>query len=78
ITTSSFNADPATRNAQQLTELLQQLTPVADALQQAPRVVLDVRDNTGGASHWSIALARLIWGPAAVDALRDARWAGWR
>ncbi|MCU1057316.1 hypothetical protein B9Y88_11505 [Stenotrophomonas maltophilia] len=78
ITTSSFNADPATRNAQQLTELLQQLTPVADALQQAPRVVLDVRGNTGGASHWSIALARLIWGPAAVDALRDESWAEWR
>lgn len=78
ITTSSFNADPATRNAQQLTELLQQLTPVADALQQAPQVVLDVRGNTGGASHWSIALARLIWGPEAVDALRDESWAEWR
>lgn len=78
ITTSSFNADPVARTSQQLTELLRQLTPAADALQRAPRVVLDVRGNTGGASHWSIALARLIWGRAAVDALRDDSWAEWR
>ncbi|WP_286073630.1 S41 family peptidase [Stenotrophomonas sp. 59] len=78
ITTSSFNADPAAGNFQQLTRLLQQLTPAADALQNAPLVVLDVRGNTGGASHWSIELAQLIWGRRAVEALRDESWVEWR
>ncbi|MBH1485934.1 S41 family peptidase [Stenotrophomonas geniculata] len=78
ITTSSFNADPAAANFQELTRMLQQLTPATDALQQAPLIVLDVRGNSGGASHWSIALARLIWGREAVDAVRDDSWVEWR
>ncbi|MFX7879323.1 hypothetical protein ABTK13_23925, partial [Acinetobacter baumannii] len=58
--------------------MLQQLTPVADALRQAPWVVLDVRGNSGGASHWSSELARLIWRREAVDAVRDDSWVEWR
>ena len=42
--------------------MMQQLAPAADALQQALLIVLDVRGKSGGASHWSIELARLIWG----------------
>ena len=78
ITTSSFNADPAAANFQELTRMLQQLTAAADALQQASLIVLDVRGNSGGASHWSIELARLIWGREAVDAVRDGSWVEWR
>lgn len=78
ITTSSFNADPTAANFKELTRMLQQLTPVADALRQAPLIVLDVRGNSGGASHWSIELARLIWGREAVDAVRDDSWVEWR
>jgi len=78
ITTSSFNADPAEQNFRELTGLLEQLSLKAEALQQAPLVVLDVRGNTGGASQWSIELARLIWGRAAVDALPDRSWVEWR
>jgi len=78
ITTSSFNADPSEQNFKELTALLEQLEPQAEGLQQAPTVVLDVRGNTGGASQWSIELARLIWGRAAVDALPDRSWVEWR
>lgn len=78
ITTSSFNADPAAQNFKELTALLEALARVPEPLQQAPRVVLDVRGNTGGASQWSIELARLIWGRAAVDALPDHSWVEWR
>lgn len=78
ITTSSFNADPTEQNFRELTALLEQLAPKAEALQQAPWVVLDVRGNSGGASQWSIELARLIWGRAAVDALPDHSWVEWR
>ncbi|WP_295554099.1 S41 family peptidase [uncultured Stenotrophomonas sp.] len=78
ITTSSFNADPTEQNFKELTALLEQLAPKAEALQQAPSVVLDVRGNSGGASQWSIELARLIWGRAAVDALPDRSWVEWR
>ena len=63
---------------EELTALLEQLAPEAAALQQAPSVVLDVRGNSGGASQWSIELARLIWGRAAVDALSDPSWVEWR
>ncbi|HDS1221374.1 hypothetical protein B9Y76_11270 [Stenotrophomonas maltophilia] len=78
ITTSSFNADPTEQNFKELTALLEQLAPKAEALQQAPSVVLDVRGNSGGASQWSIELARLIWGRAAVDVLPDPSWVEWR
>ncbi|HIE1097556.1 MULTISPECIES: hypothetical protein [Stenotrophomonas] len=78
ITTSSFNADPAGQNFKELTALLEALSLAPRSLQQAPQVVLDVRGNTGGASHWSIELARLIWGRAAVDALPDRSWVEWR
>lgn len=78
ITTSSFNADPTEQNFKELTALLEQLARKAAALQQAPSVVLDVRGNSGGASQWSIELARLIWGRAAVDALSDPSWVEWR
>lgn len=78
ITTSSFNADPTEQNFKELTALLEQLAPKAEALQQARCVVLDVRGNSGGASQWSIELARLIWGRAAVDALSDTSWVEWR
>lgn len=78
ITTSSFNADPTEQNFKELTALLEQLAPKAEALQQARLVVLDVRGNSGGASQWSIELARLIWGRAAVDALSDPSWVEWR
>ena len=78
ITTSSFNTDPTEQNFKELTALLEQLAPKAEALQQAPSVVLDVRGNSGGASQWSIELARLIWGRAAVDALPDRSWVEWR
>lgn len=35
----------------------------------APQVVLDVRGNGGGSSHWSIEVATRLWGDAAIKAL---------
>lgn len=78
ITTSSFNADPTEPNFNELTRLIEQLAAEAEGLQRSPLVVLDVRGNSGGASQWSLALARLIWGRTAVDALPDSSWVEWR
>lgn len=78
ITTSSFNVDPSGRNFNELTRLVEQLTTQAAALRHAPLVVLDVRGNSGGSSQWSVALARLVWGRAAVDALADDSRVEWR
>lgn len=78
ITTSSFNADPTEPNFNELTRLLEQLAAETEELQRSPLVVLDVRGNSGGASQWSIALARLIWGATAVDALPGSSWVEWR
>lgn len=78
ITTSSFNADPAKSNFKELNQLLQTLAAQTGALQEAPMVVLDVRGNSGGASQWSLELARLIWGRERVDAIGDPTWVEWR
>ncbi|QKW56749.1 hypothetical protein [Stenotrophomonas sp. NA06056] len=78
ITTSSFNADPTKSNFKELTRLLQTLAGQSDALRQAPVVVLDVRGNSGGASQWSLELARLVWGRERVDTIGDHTWVEWR
>ncbi|KAF1017087.1 MAG: hypothetical protein GAK31_00346 [Stenotrophomonas maltophilia] len=78
ITTGSFNADPGQPNFAELTALLQTLDTQRQALQRAPQVVLDVRGNSGGASQWSIALARLVWSAEAVARVRDDSFVEWR
>ncbi|WP_291834283.1 S41 family peptidase [Brevundimonas sp.] len=58
----SFNGDPASEAYAALTTLLTQATENQARLRAAPYVVLDVRDNGGGSSHWSARLALTLWG----------------
>lgn len=63
----SFNGDPAGEPHKALTALLAEAEAKQADLRAAPYVVLDLRGNGGGSSHWSENLAVILWG---VDWLR--------
>lgn len=58
----SFNGDPNSEAYAALTTLLAEAAENQARLRAAPYVVLDVRDNGGGSSHWSARLALTLWG----------------
>lgn len=68
ISMPGFNADPDSADHAGLTAVLQALDS-GDRLAAAQRVVLDVRGNGGGSSHWSREIAARLWGDAAVEAV---------
>lgn len=58
----SFNGDPASEAHKALTPMMAELTARQSELRAAPFVVLDLRGNGGGSSHWSEELAVALWG----------------
>lgn len=70
LTLSDFKADPQGPAAKALVPLIAELTAAPDVLRSAHAIVLDLRGNHGGSSDWSRQIARLIWGGAAVDAVK--------
>lgn len=64
----SFNGNPGSDAHTALTPMMAELTARQAELRAAPFVVLDLRGNGGGSSHWSDAIARTLWGPDWVDA----------
>ncbi len=58
----SFDGDPAGDAHQALTALLTEAEAKQAELRAAPYVVLDLRGNGGGSSHWSENLAVTLWG----------------
>ena len=64
ISTPSFNGDPASETHAKLTALIADMKAKQDALRLAPYVVLDLRGNGGGSSHWSQLMAEVLWGDA--------------
>lgn len=68
ITMAGFNADPSSEDHAALTAVLAGLGD-GERVAAARRVVLDVRGNSGGSSHWSREIAALLWGDAAVAAV---------
>ena len=69
ISMAGFNADPESEDHARLTAVLEELED-GERVAAARRVVLDVRGNSGGSSHWSREIAALLWGDAAVEAAR--------
>lgn len=67
ISLAGFNADPESEDHALLTAVLEQLDD-GERVASAERVVLDVRGNSGGSSHWSREVAARLWGDAAVRA----------
>lgn len=68
ISLGGFSVNPNLPHVAALESLLETLED--DALfADARRVVLDLRGNTGGSSHWSAEIAALLWGSAEIGAL---------
>lgn len=66
ISLGTFNADTQAPSHAQLTGVVDALRKDAGAIRQS-RIVLDVRGNGGGSSHWSRQIANLLWGEDAVQ-----------
>ena len=64
ISTPTFNGDPSSEAYAELTALVADMKAKQDALRAAPYVVLDLRGNGGGSSHWSQLMAQVLWGDA--------------
>lgn len=64
ISTPNFDGSPQGENHRQLTALVEQMQADQAALRAAPYVVLDLRGNGGGSSHWSAEMAEALWGEA--------------
>lgn len=62
ISTPSFNGDPSSEVHAELTALIADMKAKQEALRLAPYVVLDLRGNGGGSSHWSELMAQILWG----------------
>ena len=58
----SFDGAPEGEAAKALTAMLAEAETNQTALRAAPYVVLDLRGNGGGSSHWSDKLALTLWG----------------
>lgn len=62
ISTPSFDGDPEGDAYRPLTALIERMQTEQADLRAAPYLVLDVRGNGGGSSHWSRHMARVLWG----------------
>lgn len=58
----SFDSEPGSDAYVALTALLAETQTKQEALRAAPLIVLDLRGNGGGSSHWSDNLATVLWG----------------
>lgn len=62
ISLPSFDGDPESDAYKALRPLIRTAGEQQPVLRAAPYVVLDLRGNGGGSSHWSQELARILWG----------------
>lgn len=66
----SFQPDEAERA--RYDSVNQQIKAQAQGIAAADAMVIDLRDNQGGSSTWSLNFARALWGEAEVDRRMDA------
>ena len=64
ISTPNFDGNPQSENRRVLSALILKMAAEQAALRAAPYVVLDLRGNGGGSSHWSTQMATVLWGDA--------------
>jgi oligopeptide transport system substrate-binding protein len=69
ISLPSFDFSPESPYYTDLNRVLERLRGQPDIIHNARRVVLDVRGNHGGSSHWSQRIAELLWGAGRVEAV---------
>jgi len=66
----SFDPDEAERAS--YASVNQQLKTQAQGIAAADAMVIDLRDNQGGSSNWSLNFARALWGEAEVNRRMEA------
>lgn len=64
----SFNGNPNSNAYKSLTPMMAEWRAKQAELRAAPFVVLDLRGNGGGSSHWSQEIAATLWGEDWVEA----------
>ncbi|HYC75414.1 S41 family peptidase [Brevundimonas sp.] len=62
VSMPSFNGAPGSDAHKALTPMLADLTARQAELRTAPLVVLDLRGNGGGSTHWGQEIAAVLWG----------------
>ena len=78
LSLGTFDGDPQAESYPALVSLVADVKAQADAIRRGV-VVLDVRGNTGGSSHWSRRIAESLWGVEAVQrATRKSEGVDWR
>jgi hypothetical protein len=78
FTLSGFDGNPEGTDAKALVPMIAAMRTDRDTLRRAPRIVLDLRGNNGGSSDWSLQIAKILWGEAAVAAVPDDSYVEWR
>jgi hypothetical protein len=68
ISLPSFDFSPESPYYTDLNQVLERLRSQPEMIHNARRLVLDVRGNHGGSSHWSQRIAELLWGASRVEA----------
>lgn len=68
VSMSSFDGSTTGAAHAALTPMLAEMTARQAELRAAPFIVLDLRGNGGGSSHWSQEIAKILWGQPWVDA----------
>jgi hypothetical protein len=75
----SFDGDPGSEAGGALTALNAEIAARAGEIRRAPRVVFDLRGNSGGSSSWADRALDAIWGAGAVAAgSRTSKGVDWR
>ena len=65
VTLPTFTGNPGDPRSAQLRALLDEMAEQADALRNAPAIVLDLRGNGGGSGNRAHEIANVIWGQQA-------------
>ncbi|MBD9469155.1 peptidase S41 [Pseudoxanthomonas sp. PXM01] len=78
LSLGTFDGNPQSDDYGALVSLVADVQAQAESLREGV-IVLDVRGNTGGSSHWSRRIAESLWGPAAVQrATQKSDGVDWR
>jgi oligopeptide transport system substrate-binding protein len=79
ISLPSFDFSPQSPYYAGLNQVLERLRRQPGTIHGAARIVLDVRGNHGGSSHWSHRIAELLWGAGRTEAVDlDPKAVDWR
>lgn len=78
FTLSDFDGAPDSAAAKALTPIIAAMRSDRAVIAAAPRIVFDLRGNSGGSSDWSAQIAEILWGKQRVEAESGSSAVDWR